>query len=55
MTVEEAMERERLSDELRVILRANMAQLPGETYEQNLRRRAELKVREDQILSKLAW
>ena len=55
MTVEEAMERERLSDELRAIQAQNVGQLPGESYEENLRRRAKLRVRENEILSKFIW
>lgn len=55
MTQEEAIRRERLGDELRAVLAANAAQLPGETYEENLRRRAELKLREIEILRELGW
>ena len=53
MRLEEAIKRERLHDELRAILMQNVAQLPGETYEQNLMRRAKLKVRETEILLEL--
>ena len=53
MTLDEAIERERLSDELRAIQEQNIAQLPGETYEENLRRRAELKIRAHEILVKM--
>lgn len=55
MTLEEAIKRERLSDELRTISWANIAQLPGETYEQNLERRAKLEMRKSEILSALSW
>lgn len=54
MTVEEAIERERLRDELHAIWVLNVAPTPGETYKENLRRRAMLKVRESEILYKLA-
>ncbi len=53
MTIDKAIERERLSDELRAIQYANTAQLPEESYEQNLQRRAAMRVRMDEILSKL--
>jgi hypothetical protein len=55
MTLEEAIKRERLGDELRAIQYANVAQQPGETYEQNLERRAKLSLRQSEILSELAW
>lgn len=55
MTIEEAIKRERLSDELRGLLMTNAAKLPGETYEQNLERRAKIKMRIDEILSEFAW
>lgn len=55
MTIDEAVRRERLSDELRAILWANLAQLPGESYEQNLMRRAKLELRKQEILSEFAW
>jgi hypothetical protein len=54
MTLEEAIKRERLSDELRAIQFMNVAQQPDETYEQNLERRA-LSLRQREILSELAW
>lgn len=55
MTLEEAIRRERLSDELHAISWQNVAQLPGETYEQNLERRAKLEMRKREILSELTW
>lgn len=53
--LEEAIKRERLTDELRAIQWTNIAQLPGETYEENLKRRAALKVREYEILSEFCY
>jgi hypothetical protein len=53
--LEREIERQRLGDELRSIGYANVAKLPNETYEDNLRRRAELQLRKDEILSKLSW
>lgn len=55
MTLKDAIQRERLSDELRAIQFANVALLPGETYEQNLERRAKLEMRKREILSELSW
>lgn len=54
MTIEQAVRRERLKDQLREIQYSNVDQLPGESYEDNLKRRAELGLRQDQILSELA-
>lgn len=54
MTLEEAIKRERLSDELRMIAYTNIAQLSNETYEQNLERRARLEMRKSEILAELA-
>jgi hypothetical protein len=48
MTLEEAIKRERLSDELRAIQFMNVAQQPDE-------RRARLSLRQREILSELAW
>lgn len=53
MTLEEAIKRERLSDELRAIGFVNVAKLPDETYEQNLERRAKLAMRQREILEEL--
>lgn len=53
MTLEEAIRRERLRDELSAIQYVNVAQLPGESYEDNLKRRAALTLRQDEILSEL--
>lgn len=53
MTLDQEIERQRLSDELRAILWANVAQLPGESYEENLMRRAKLGMRAREILSEL--
>ena len=55
MTLDEAIRRERLSDELRAIQYANVAKLPDETYEENLLRRAKLSLRQSEILNELAW
>lgn len=55
MTLEDSIKRERLSDELRDIMWVNVAQLPNETYEENLRRRATLELRKREILSELSW
>lgn len=55
MTLEEAIRLERLRDELHTISWTNIAQLPGETYEQNLERRAKLEMRKREILSELSW
>ncbi len=54
LTQEEAIERERLSDELRALQFTNIAPFDGETYEENLRRRAAISLRRDEILNKLA-
>jgi hypothetical protein len=54
-TIEEAIERERLRDELHAIAWANLGRLPGETYEENLLRRAKLEVRKSEILSEMGW
>jgi hypothetical protein len=54
MTLDEAMKRERLSDELRAIEFTNVAPQPGESYEDNLRKRAQLRLRKDEILKELA-
>lgn len=51
--LEREIERQRASDELRAIMSANVAQLPNESYENNLRRRAELELRKQALLSKL--
>lgn len=52
-TIDEEIEHQRLSDELRRIQLTNVAQLSGETYEENLRRRAALEIRKNEILAKL--
>lgn len=51
--IEEEIERQRLSDELCAIGYANVAEQPNESYENNLRRRAQLAIRKSEILSKL--
>jgi hypothetical protein len=51
--LEEAIRRERLGDQLRALQYANAAQLPGETYEENLKRRATMRLRQDEILREL--
>ncbi len=53
--LEVEMWRLRLGDELRAIQMANIAMLPDETYEQNLRRRAEMELRKQAILKELSW
>ncbi len=55
MTLEEAIENERLRDELCAIAWTNVAHQPEETYEENLMRRAKLEMRKSEILSKLSW
>ena len=52
--VEHEMERQRLWDEWHALRLVNVAQLPGETYAQALRRRAELNLRIDEIWKKIA-
>ena len=54
MTMEQAVKRERLYDELSAMQWVNVAQLPGETYEDNLKRRAALRMRQDEIMRELA-
>lgn len=51
--IEQEMTRQRLSDELQALNFVNAAQLPGETYEQCLRRRATAEVRRQEILTLL--
>jgi len=51
MTIEEAIRQEKLEDELHALMMINVAQLPGESYEDNLRRRAELRIR----VNKITW
>lgn len=53
MTLDEAKKKERLSDELRAIQLTSVAIRDDETYEQNLDRRAKLKMREGEILREL--
>lgn len=53
MTQEDAINREKLRDELHAIQHTNINQLPGETYEDNVARRAGLSVRADEILREL--
>lgn len=55
LSLEEAIKRERLSDELRALQFTNDAQQPGETYEQCLERRARARLRMNEILDELAW
>ena len=43
----------RLLDALQALQMANIAQQPGESYDDNLARRAALKLREDDILAQL--
>ena len=54
MTLDEAIERERLRDELVALQYVNIATLPGESYEDNLRRRAGISMRQDQLLERLS-
>lgn len=54
MTLEQAIRRESLIDELQAIQRVNIARLPNESYEDNLKRRARLRLRKDEILAALA-
>jgi hypothetical protein len=51
--LENAIRREKLSDELRAIRFQNINQLPNETYEENLGRRARLSLRESEILKEM--
>lgn len=53
--LKEAVRRERLGDELHALQLANAAQLPDETYEQCLERRARMSLRRDEILRELSW
>lgn len=53
MEIDEAARREKLKDELHAIQWANVSPLPGETYEDTLRRRARLTQRENEILHEL--
>jgi hypothetical protein len=53
MTLEEAITRERLWDELRAMDYINVAQLPAESYEENLARRAKMRLRTDEIRAEL--
>jgi hypothetical protein len=55
MTLKEAIRNEKLSDELDAIAWTNIAQLPGESYEDNLKRRAALQLRRHEILSQFSW
>ena len=52
-TIQEEIERQRATDEYRNNGYVNVVQLPGETYEENLRRRAALALRQDELLSKI--
>jgi hypothetical protein len=54
MTIEQAIRRERIRDALVALQYVNIAQLPGESYEDNLKRRAELNLRQDRLLAELA-
>lgn len=53
MKIDEAIKKERLSDELRMIQSANVEKMQSESYEDNLRRRAALRLRENEILKEL--
>lgn len=55
MDLADAIKRERLSDELRAIQMSNVAKRPDETYEEHLARRAQLRMRVEEIWSELAW
>lgn len=48
--LEREIERQKATDEIRAISYANVAQLPNETYEENVRRRAELELRKNALL-----
>ena len=54
MPLEEAIRRERLSDELRALQCVNSGQLPNESYEDSLKRRAGNRLRTDEILRELS-
>lgn len=54
MTLDQAIRRERLSDELRALQYTNVAKLPDESYEDNLKRRAQIRMRIDEILMEMA-
>jgi hypothetical protein len=53
MDMDQAVRRERLKDELQAIQWANVAPLANETYEDTLKRRARLSLRESEILREL--
>jgi hypothetical protein len=54
MTIEQAIRRERIRDALVALQYVNIAQLPGESYEDNLKRRAELNLRQARLLAEMA-
>lgn len=54
MTLEKAIERQRLADELLGLMAINAALNRDETYEQNLERRARLQMRADAIREELS-
>lgn len=54
MTLDDAIKREKLLDELSALQYINIARLHDESYEDNLKRRAQLRLREDEIRSELS-
>lgn len=54
MTLDDAIKREKLYDELNAMQWINVAQLPDESYEDTLKRRAQIRLRQDEIRSELA-